>query len=455
MKHTLSRLAADYSMFFVLLLLCLFFSLMTIDAQHPTGSEAAADVANEIIATQGRQASVLIVAGKSREDIAFANTLARRLEASGATVLESTGSSPSQVRQNLEALADAESPLSAIACTEAISKWSVVSGAAAKYPAFSSLAVIKPQSYLFPDFLKAGNLKNVAGQSAVFAIIAIGMTLVIITAGIDLSVGSLVALSAVSATLLIRDCFGGASAGPGGMLAGAVGAIALCGLVGLLSGVMVTVFGMPPFIVTLATMSIARGLAQIFSRGQSIYQVPESFSWLATGNLLGVPNEVVVMVVLYLFAHFVMTRTTLGRWVYAVGGNREAARLSGVPVLGVLLLVYVLSGALAGVGGVMEASRLQSGSPLYGNMYELYVITAVVVGGTSLAGGEGKIFGTLIGALTIAVIRNGMNLMNIESYTQGVVMGVLILAAVLIDAGKRKGYGRRVWGSLFTFSRAR
>jgi ribose transport system permease protein len=239
------------------------------------------------------------------------------------------------------------------------------------------------------------------------------------------------------------------------MLAGAAAAVALCGLVGLLSGVMVTAFGMPPFIVTLATMSIARGLAQILSRGQSIYQVPEDFSWLATGNSLGVPNEVVVMVVLYLIAHFVMTRTTFGRWVYAVGGNREAARLSGVPVFAVLLLVYVLSGALAGVGGVMEASRLGSGSPLYGNMYELYVITAVVVGGTSLAGGEGKIFGTLIGALTIAVIRNGMNLMNIESYTQGVVMGVLILAAVLIDAGKRKGYGRRVLGSLFAFGRVR
>ncbi len=455
MKQTLSRFAADYSMFFVLLLLCLFFSLMTIDAQHPSGSEAAEEVANEIIAQQGTKASVLIVAGKSREDIAFANALARRLEASGVTVLESTGSNPSQVRENLEAMAVAEAPLSAIACTETISKWSVVSGAADKYPAFSRVAVIKPKSYLFPDFLKAGNLKNVAGQSAVFAIIAIGMTLVIITAGIDLSVGSLVALSAVSAALVIRDCFGGASAGPGGMLAGAAAAVALCGLVGLLSGVMVTAFGMPPFIVTLATMSIARGLAQILSRGQSIYQVPEDFSWLATGNLLGVPNEVVVMVVLYLIAHFVMTRTTFGRWVYAVGGNREAARLSGVPVFAVLLLVYVLSGALAGVGGVMEASRLGSGSPLYGNMYELYVITAVVVGGTSLAGGEGKIFGTLIGALTIAVIRNGMNLMNIESYTQGVVMGVLILAAVLIDAGKRKGYGRRVLGSLFAFGRVR
>jgi ribose transport system permease protein len=143
------------------------------------------------------------------------------------------------------------------------------------------------------------------------------------------------------------------------------------------------------------------------------------------------------MIVLYIGAHVLMTKTTLGRWFYAVGSNREAARLSGVPVALVLMIAYVASGALAGVGGVLEASRLQSGSPLYGGMYELYVITAVVVGGTSLSGGDGKILGTLYGALAIAVIRNGMNLMNIESYTQGVVMGVLILVAVFIDSLKR------------------
>ena len=143
------------------------------------------------------------------------------------------------------------------------------------------------------------------------------------------------------------------------------------------------------------------------------------------------------MIVLYIGAHVLMTKTTLGRWFYAVGSNREAARLSGVPVALVLMIAYVVSGALAGVGGVLEASRLQSGSPLYGVMYELYVITAVVVGGTSLSGGDGKILGTLYGALAIAVIRNGMNLMNIESYTQGVVMGILILIAVFIDSLKR------------------
>ena len=452
MKQMLSRFATDYSMLFVLLLLGLFFSLMTIDAQHPTGKEAAEEVADQILSRGSSNSQVLIVAGTSADDVSFARVLGGRLQADGGTVPRSVTGSPTQVREKLEQLAAAQEPLTVLACTQTVSQWSVLSHVGQRFPTFAGTVVIKPRSYLFPDFLKAGNLKNVAGQSAVFAIIAIGMTLVIITAGIDLSVGSLVALSAVTATLVIRDYCGGAAAGPGGMLAGALAAVVVCSLVGLLSGIMVTAFGMPPFIVTLATMSIARGLAQILARGQSIYQVPEEFSWFATGDTFGIPNEVFAMGVLYLLAQLLMTRTTLGRWIYAVGGNREAARLSGVPVLGVMLLVYILSGALAGVGGVIEASRLQSGSPLYGNMYELYVITAVVVGGTSLAGGEGKIFGTLIGALTIAVIRNGMNLMNIESYTQGVVMGLLILAAVLIDAGKKKSFGKKVWGRLFTFA---
>ena len=188
-------------------------------------------------------------------------------------------------------------------------------------------------------------------------------------------------------------------------------------------------------------MAVARGVAQIMSKGQSVYEIPaDRFSWLANGSPLGFPNSVVMMIVFYIIAHIVMTQTTLGRYIYAVGGNTEAARLSGVPVNRVLMFVYAICGALAGLGGVIEASRLGSGSPLYGNMYELYVIAAVVVGGTSLMGGEGKILNTLIGALIIGVIRNGMNLMNIESYTQGVVMGILILVAVLIDATKRRGW---------------
>ncbi|MEE3221023.1 MAG: ABC transporter permease, partial [Planctomycetota bacterium] len=195
-----------------------------------------------------------------------------------------------------------------------------------------------------------------------------------------------------------------------------------------------------PFVVTLAVMSISRGFAMIISNNQAIDAVPQTFSWLSMGKLLGVPNSVVIMILLYILAHVLMSQTVLGRYIYAVGGNREAARLSGVPVKRVLLFVYTLCGALAGLGGALEAAKLASGSPLYGNMYELYVIAAVVVGGTSLAGGEGKILNSLIGALIIAVIQTGMNQMYIESNWQLVVMGSLILAAVLVDMLKKRGW---------------
>ena len=294
--------------------------------------------------------------------------------------------------------------------------------------------MIAPQSYRWPTFLKSENLLNIANQIAVIAIIAIGMTMVIITGGIDLSVGSLIAFSAVVATRIIRDVGGGVSAGTGFMIGACLIAILACGAVGGFSGMMITRFAVPPFIVTLAMMLVGSGLAYILAAGQSIYQIPDSFVWLGRGaDLLGLPNAVVLMVLLYIAAHILMSRTTLGRYIYAVGGNREAARLSGVPVQRVILFAYISCALLAALGGVVQASLFKSGSATYGNMYELYVIAAVVVGGTSINGGEGKMFGTLIGAFIIAVIQNGMNLMNVESYTQKVVLGFVILGAVLLD----------------------
>ena len=276
----------------------------------------------------------------------------------------------------------------------------------------------------------------------VIAILAIGMTMVIITAGIDLSVGSLIALSACVLALLIRDVAGAENAGTTGMVLACLGGMAVCGLVGAFSGVMVAVFAIPPFIATLAMMLVASGLAFILAEGQSIYQLPAQFIWLGRGtDLLGIPNAVLLMAVLYIVAHVVMTQTALGRYIYAVGGNPEAARLSGVPVRRVLVFVYTICGVLAGLGGVVTASQLKSGLPTYGLMYELYVIAAVVVGGTSLSGGEGKILGTLIGAFIIAVIQNGMNLTGVESYTQKVVLGMVILGAVLLDMLKKRGGG--------------
>lgn len=176
----------------------------------------------------------------------------------------------------------------------------------------------------------------------------------------------------------------------------------------------------------------------MLARGESVYQLPDSFVWLGRGADLGIPNAVALTLLLYALAHFAMTRMTFGRHVLAVGGNREAARLSGVPVAATTLAAYVLSGALAALGGVVMASQLKSGSPNFGQMYELYVIAAVVVGGTSLSGGEGSMLGTLVGALVIAVIQNGMNLLGIESYTQRVVLGAVILGAVLLDRLRRR-----------------
>lgn len=329
-----------------------------------------------------------------------------------------------------------------IACNHATASWAVFDGLAEqKYPSPANAVILTPRSYWWPNFLKGDNLLNVANQIVVIAILAIGMTMVIITGGIDLSVGSLIALSAVVATLLIRDMAGAEKAGALGMVFACLAGIAMCATMGLFSGLMVTVFAIPPFVATLGMMLVASGLAYILAEGQSIYQVPDSFVWLGRGaDLSAIPNAVVLMAILYAVAHILMTRVPLGRYIYAVGGNREAARLSGVSVGRVLAFVYTICGALAGLGGIVMASQLKSGAPTYGLMYELYTIAAVVVGGTSLAGGEGKILGTLIGAFIIAVIQNGMNLVGVESYTQKVVLGLVILGAVLLDMVKKRSW---------------
>jgi ribose transport system permease protein len=222
------------------------------------------------------------------------------------------------------------------------------------------------------------------------------------------------------------------------MLLSAMVAIVVCALLGVVNGLMVTTFAVPPFIATLGMMLQASGVAYLLAEGQSIYELPASATWLGReADFLGIPNAVVLMLVLYAVAHVVVTQTMLGRYIYAVGGNAEAARLSGVPVKRVLLAVYAICGAFAGLGGVVMASQFQSAAPTYGEKYELSVVAAVVVGGTSIAGGEGKVIGTLIGAFIIAVIQNGMNLLGIQSYMQMVVLGTVIVGAVAADRLKR------------------
>ena len=441
----LSRFVEDYGMIFVLLLLCGLFSVTTFNEQHPTGEAAADLLAQQIIDEISSDQRVLVVARSHREDTLFAERLIDRLAVAGISKTTLIQGDPIDARQALAELAVGGESLAVIACNQVTAGWLVFADLATDFPSLAGAQVRQPRSYWWPDFLKTGNLLNVANQIAVIAIIAIGMTMVIITAGIDLSVGSLIALSAVTSTLLIREFAGAAAASTSGMLLSCLGGIAVCGLIGGFSGVMVTTFSIPPFIVTLAVMLIASGISEILSNGESVYQVPDSFIWLGGGaDLASIPNAVVLMLILYAVAHGIMTRTVLGRYLYAVGGNREAARLSGVPVRRVVLFAYTASGLLAGLGGIVMASQLKSGSPTYGQMYELYVIAAVVVGGTSLAGGEGKVLGTLIGAFIIAVIRNGMNLMNVEGRMQKVVLGGVILGAVLIDTLKhRRRPGKR------------
>jgi ribose transport system permease protein len=417
-----SRFISDYGMVFVLLALCGWFSWVTMADQHPMGADAGEQLARKLRGKGG----VLVVARDTPEDAQFVATLERSLDPG--QLVRSVKGQPADARRALE---EHRGEIRVIACNQVTANWSVWDG---------SIAVVKPQSYRWPNFLKRENLLNIANQIAVIAIVAIGMTMVIITRGIDLSVGSLIALSAVGATLLIRDRAGAENATSAAMTLSSFGGIALCGFIGFLSGVLVTYFAVPAFIATLGMMLVASGLAFIVAKGQSIYQVPDAFIWLGRGEAFGVPNAVWLMAVLYLLAHILMTHTALGRYIYAVGGNPEAARFSGVPVSRVLLFVYTVSGALAGLGGVIMASQLKSGSPTYGLMYELFVIAAAVVGGTSLSGGHGKILGTLIGAFIIAVIQNGMNLTGVESYTQKVVLGLVILGAVLVDILKKRGW---------------
>ncbi len=434
------RFFADYGIVFVLLLLCAFFSMATLKEQHPAGAQGASALWGTLRQQHREAQDILIIANVGRDGQAFADTLSRAARNHAGITSQTLTGEPFFVRDALEDLAQSGRSPQAILATREAAQWPFLKNLAAELPSLDKVTLLSPQSYLWPDFLKRSNLMAIADRIVVIALIAIGMTMVIITGGIDLSVGSLIAFSAVLATVFIRDFAGAEDASGLGMTVACLAAIALAGCVGVFSGVMVTYFLIPPFIVTLAMMLVANGLAFIVAAGQSVYQVPDSLIWLGRGaSLLGIPNTVVLMALLYTIAHIIMTRTTLGRYIYAVGGNQEAARLSGVPVKRILIFVYAACAALAGLGGVVQASQLKSGAPTYGVMYELYVIAAVVVGGTSLTGGQGKILATLVGAFIIAVIQNGMNLIGVESYTQKVVLGLVILAAVLLDMLKKRG----------------
>ena len=278
---------------------------------------------------------------------------------------------------------------------------------------------------LTPHFLTVSNLLNIAQQASINAIIAVGLTFVIISGGIDLSVGSMVAFSGVvMASLLQREI-----AWPVAILGGLATGLAA----GLVNGVLITFGRLPPFIATLGMMSVARGGALLFTDGRPISGFAESFRWLATGEIGFIPVPIVIMAVVYAIAHFALRRTPFGRYLYAIGGNEEAALLSGVPVRLHKTAVYGVCGLLSALAAVVLTARLNSAQPIAGINYELDAIAATVIGGTSLMGGQGSVFGTLIGALIMGVLRNGLNLLGVSSFVQQLVIGVVIILAVLMD----------------------
>lgn len=294
-------------------------------------------------------------------------------------------------------------------------------------PAIALVLLILVLSQLTPIFLTPRNLGNVLSQSAVICVLAMGQLLVILTRGIDLSVGSTLALSTVVGALVFTQV---------DSTLAVVLAMLLTGLaVGAVNGVFFVVGRLPhPFIITLATLSIARGLALWLSDGRPIQGMPAPIQALGGDTLFGwLPVSTLLVAGIALLVVLLTTRMVWGRWIYAAGGNPEAARRTGVPLGGVLISVYVISGLLAGVAGLLTAGRTNAGAPTFGSLAELDAIAAVIIGGASFLGGRGHVGNAIVGALVIGVIRNGMNLMNVDSFFQPIVIGVVIVLAVEAD----------------------
>ncbi|ELM6609309.1 ribose ABC transporter permease [Vibrio cholerae] len=284
-------------------------------------------------------------------------------------------------------------------------------------------------SFLNPNFFTVDNLLNILRQTSVNAIIAVGMTLVILTAGIDLSVGSVLALCGAFAATLVAMEVPVLVAVPTALLAGAA--------LGAISGIIIAKGKVQAFIATLVTMTLLRGVTMVYTDGRPIStgftDTADTFAWFGTGYALGIPVPVWLMVVVFAGAWYLLNHTRFGRYVYAVGGNESATRLSGINVDRVKIGVYAICGLLAALAGIIVTSRLSSAQPTAGMGYELDAIAAVVLGGTSLMGGKGRIMGTLIGALIIGFLNNALNLLDVSSYYQMIAKAVVILLAVLVD----------------------
>ena len=428
-------LIKNYGMILVLIGLCILFSILTINEQNPENDSAANQIINKIQNSYALNDIILSVGASNKASGPFASLLKEKLEIIGFKNVLLVKGIPRDLQLSIDSLKLVKKKPVLIVTSGEVLKWRIIELLPELYPDLDDCKIISPDTFLWPDFLRKSNLVAIVDRIVVIAVLAIGMTMVIITGGIDLSVGSLIALSAVVSTTIMK-ILGGLDASAWVVFIGFISGIFTCGMIGGFGGTLVARFKVPPFITTLAIMLMGRCLAFMITGGFSIYQVPKTLPWLGQGTTFGFPNTVILLILLYFIGYVFMSHTRLGRYIYAVGGNQEAAHLSGVPVQNIIIFVYVISGITAGIGGCIQASQLNTGTPNMGIMYELYVIAAVVVGGTSLAGGSGKILGTLIGVFVISVIQNGMNLLGIESYTQQVVLGSVILMAVLLDRAR-------------------
>jgi len=440
---TLNFGLGEYGMVLALIGLCVLFSVLTLNQQSGEGIAAERELTKVVLDQFPTEGVVLVVGAENTSSATMAENVYASVVSANRENVRLVVGGPRDLRDALDGLVAESGGLARIVTGGDASKWLVLEQIEQNYPAFDSFEIVVPRERLWPDFLKASNLLAIVERIVVIAIIAIGMTMVIITAGIDLSVGSLIALSAVIGATVVKHMGGPEAAGWVVVLGFFAGTIS-CGLIGMFAGGLVSRFKVAAFIVTLGIMMMARGLAFMTTGGFSIDQVPDSFVWLAQGRLWGIPNTVILLALVYSIAHVFMSHTRYGRYIYAVGGNAEAARLTGVPVGTVIVLVYTVSGLAAGLGGCLQASLVRAAAPNMANMYELYVIAAVVVGGTSLSGGSGRMFGTLIGAFIIAVIQNGMNLLGIKSYAQMFTLGAVIVLAVLLDKARQNGGFRRL-----------
>lgn len=282
-------------------------------------------------------------------------------------------------------------------------------------------------SFVSPNFLTVTNLMNVLRQISVNGILAIGMTIVCLTGGIDLSVGSIVAFSGIIAAGLLRE-----QKYP--IIVVVLVAVALGALLGLYNGYFVAYWKAAPFVVTLSMMTIARGMTYVYSDGRPISNLPEEFLAIGKGSILGIPIPTVILILIFILANIMLTKLKFGRYVYAVGGNENAAMVSGINVKKIKMLVYVLSGVACGLAAIILTSRVSAGLPQAGESYELDAIAATVIGGTSLSGGRGRLWGTIVGAILLGVVNNGLDLLNVSSFYQQIVKGLIILGAILIDS---------------------